>query len=285
MRDSFASFGLSLSYRSPSVMESPHRHSEVELNLLEQGAIVYRFGGAHYTFNAGQLALFWGAAPHQLVEVGAGARFYCVTLPLAWCLRLELPPAFTQQMMDGRPLLDPQPDSLFDRAVFRRWAADFETQPPEFQPILLLELEARLRRFAFAWQPADEVSAVPGSKAELMAQFIARHSAEPLTVAQIASVVNLNPTYAMHLFRREYHLSLIDYLTQQRIAQAQRLLATTERKLVDIALECGFLSYSRFFEAFKQVCGRSPAAYRRALHQLGGAGVNDAAGAGLPDDR
>jgi AraC-like DNA-binding protein len=126
-----------------------------------------------------------------------------------------------------------------------------------------------LRRFAFGWQPLDEVKAAPGSKAEVMAQYIARHCAEPLTVEQIAGVVNLHPHYAMSLFRRDYHLSLIDYLTQHRIAQAQRLLATTDRKLVDIALECGYGSYSRFYEAFRQVCGRSPAAYRKAIHTPG----------------
>jgi AraC-like DNA-binding protein len=266
MTDTIASYGLSFSSRAPTVMERPHRHSEIELNLVEKGALVYRFGGMQYTFKADELAVFWGAVPHQLVEVQAEAHFTCVTLPLGWCLQLELPPAFIRRLMDGHPLLDPQPDGMFDQALFRRWSADFGRQPEEFRPIILLELEARLRRMALDWQPQAERYQPPGSKSELMAQFIARHYDEPLTIAQIARAAHLHPNYAMSLFRRDYHMTLMEYLAQHRIANAQRLLAMTDHKLIDIALECGFQSYSRFYEVFVEVCGRSPAAYRRLLH-------------------
>ncbi|MBN8594170.1 MAG: helix-turn-helix domain-containing protein [Anaerolineae bacterium] len=268
MPDDVASFGLTVSSRAPFVMEKPHRHSEIELNLVETGSLIYRFGGIQYTFQAGDLAIFWGAVPHQLVEVGAPPHFTCVTLPLAWCLQLNLPAAFMQRLMDGHPLVDTQTDSAFDQALFRRWSADFLRASEDFHPIILLELEARLRRMALAWQPQDERYKPPRSKSEMMAQFIARHYAEPLTVEQIAVAANLRPNYAMSLFRRDYHMTLIEYLAQHRVANAQRLLAMTDHKIIDIALDCGFQSYSRFYEVFVEVSGRSPAAYRDALHML-----------------
>lgn len=49
----------------------------------------------------------------------------------------------------------------------------------------------------------------------------------------------------------------------QRVSHAQRLLTTTDMKVVDIALDSGFPSPARFYAAFKRNAGQSPAKYRR----------------------
>jgi AraC-like DNA-binding protein len=70
----------------------------------------------------------------------------------------------------------------------------------------------------------------------------------------------------MTLFKRAFGTTLLAYLTQHRISHAQRLLATTEEKILVAALDSGFNSLSRFNAAFKEACGCSPREYRR-LHQ------------------
>lgn len=257
-------FGLTIAYYPPHVMSSAHRHNEVELNLLASGSMVYRFGGGQITVEAGQLVVFWGAVPHQLVDVAAGTHFHCVTLPLAWFLRWELPTPFVQQVLHGQLITSPA-EPLLDEAIFHRWITDFRQPSPERTQIILLELEARLRRLTLAAPSQPNLTPLTNSKAAAMAGYIAAHAAEALTVDDIAAVVGLNASYAMTLFRRTYHLSLLDYLMQHRIAHAQRLLATTDMRIIDIALESGFGSQSRFYEAFGQVCGQSPGAYRAAL--------------------
>lgn len=69
----------------------------------------------------------------------------------------------------------------------------------------------------------------------------------------------------MNLFKRAFGMSLGEFLTRTRLYHAQRLLATTNRKMLDIAFSCGFGSPSRFHTAFKAYCGHSPASYRNAL--------------------
>ena len=65
-----------------------------------------------------------------------------------------------------------------------------------------------------------------------------------------------------------FNLTINEYLTQHRVSHAQRLLATTDDKIVDIALEAGYPTLSRFYEAFKKSCGCSPSDYRRE-HRTG----------------
>ena len=51
-------------------------------------------------------------------------------------------------------------------------------------------------------------------------------------------------------------------VTHHRISHAQRLLITTDKKIVDVALTVGFNSVSRFNAAFKKATDCSPREYR-----------------------
>ena len=64
-------------------------------------------------------------------------------------------------------------------------------------------------------------------------------------------------------------MSIIDYITQYRVSHAQFLLITTDTNVSEIALKAGFGSISRFYTAFKKVCGQSPVAYRAMLRKVG----------------
>ena len=108
--------------------------------------------------------------------------------------------------------------------------------------------------------PVSELSPV-----ERIASFIAEHYTEPLPITQIAHEVNLHPNYVMSLFRKNYAISIVDYITQYRIAHAQRLLVTTDLNVSQIAIESGFGSVSRFYTAFKAACAQSPGEYRALL--------------------
>jgi AraC-like DNA-binding protein len=100
---------------------------------------------------------------------------------------------------------------------------------------------------------------------EAIAAFIAQHYREAIAMPQIAAAAELHPKYAMTLFRRHCGMTVGEYLTQQRLSQAQRLLVTTDAKIVDIAYGSGFGSVSRFYAVFERTCGQSPRAYRLSL--------------------
>ena len=88
----------------------------------------------------------------------------------------------------------------------------------------------------------------------------------PLNVQEIAGSVGLHPNYAMTLFHHKTGLTIMDYVTRQRVSHAQLLLATTDAKIVDVAFHAGFGSVSRFYSAFKSSCGMKPSEYRRCIY-------------------
>ncbi|MGH3147253.1 MAG: helix-turn-helix domain-containing protein [Rubrobacter sp.] len=157
--------------------------------------------------------------------------------------------------------------------MFRRWHEDLEDGSEERQRVLLLELEARLRRLTMSFcaeeiapegtrPPLDEKGL---DNVERMTRYIAQNYAESLKVADVARAVKLHPNYALTLFRRVLGMGMVDYVTQHRVAHAQRLLATTDSGVLEIAFDSGFGSASRFYAAFKDECGRTPVEYRASV--------------------
>jgi AraC family transcriptional regulator, melibiose operon regulatory protein len=248
-----------------ALMSRPHRHNEIELNLIEQGYMTYVFGGQHITFNEGSLALFWAAFPHQVIEVGEPTVAHWLTLPLRQFLAWPLARSFTEAVLNNHVVVE-RNDSLRDILLFKQWQHDFKTNSEEQRRIVLLEIEARIRRMALSARP-DEPKSTSNHRAEQIAALIASRYTDSLSVTQIAQAVGLHPTYAMTLFREHYNMSILESLTQYRVAHAQRLLVTTDLKMIDIAHDSGFGSLSRFYAAFKDICRQTPAQYRSGFER------------------
>lgn len=279
-RPSFAPYGFTCELWTPVPMKRADRHNEIELNLLKRGSLTYLLGGNTVTIPAGRLAVFWAAIPHQIIAAKDKAEYYVATIPLAWFLQCQFPAHFVDAILHARVVLDPEPQLRGgDLEMFARWVHDLEKPNPARRRVAFLEIEARLLRFALAVPPAGSrqrsrksgpVMIETGglNRVEQMALYIAQHYHEPLTAEQISQAAGLHPNYAMALFKKALGLTLIDCVTQHRVSHAQRLLATADTKIIQVALNSGFNSLSRFNEAFKKSCGCSPRQYREKHRTL-----------------
>jgi AraC-like DNA-binding protein len=259
-------------------MRRPDHHNEVELNFLESGSVTYLLGGTKTVVEAGRLGVFWAAIPHQIIDFGNRTAYYVATIPLQCFLQWRLPESFVQPLMQGRLVSEPTADrASSDAQLFEHWEDDLLRKTAVLERPVLLEMQARLIRLALeipiqpkARTKRDRISTITDTglnKVEQMACFIAQNYTEKLTVQQIGEFVKLHPNYAMNLFQRSFGTTLINYLTQHRISHAQRLLATTDETVTEIAFQSGFLSISRFNDAFRRACGCSPRDYRKS-HEL-----------------
>ena len=74
-----------------------------------------------------------------------------------------------------------------------------------------------------------------------MVTLVATHYREPLTIDDIAQAVRIPPVSAMRIFRKFTGMTLHEFLTHNRVSHAQRLLATTDESIDQIAAEKRFL--------------------------------------------
>ena len=283
-RPDFSPYGFTCVKWTPSPMPRPDHHNEIELNMLHSGSVTYVLGGSKVKIEAGRLSAFWAAIPHQIIDCTRGTDYFVATIPLSWFIQCELPERLTIPLMRGDLMSEPTTErAASDLAMFAQWKHDLESGATDAKDIVMLEMEARLRRLAANLPaPADaktrhaRLSLQAGglNKVEQMACIVAQRYTEPLSVAEISKAVGLHPNYAMNLFKKAFGTTLIDYLTHHRVSHAQRLLATTDDKIVEIAFSSGFNSVSRFNEAFRRACGCTPREYR-TVHEIPLAGRVD----------
>jgi AraC-like DNA-binding protein len=88
--------------------------------------------------------------------------------------------------------------------------------------------------------------------------------AEPLTLSELARVACLSPNHLLRTFRNAFGKSPHQLLTERRLEEAKRLLATTDLSVTDICLASGFESLGSFSSLFRKRCSNSPSEYRRA---------------------
>lgn len=98
--------------------------------------------------------------------------------------------------------------------------------------------------------------------------YIGDNLTEKLTVEEIAKHVYLSPTYLQSVFKENYGVPLAEYVRRQKLQKARELLYNTQKRISDIAYDCGFEHESSFIRSFKREFGMTPGvARRRALQE------------------
>ncbi|MDJ1009110.1 MAG: helix-turn-helix domain-containing protein [Paracoccaceae bacterium] len=98
-----------------------------------------------------------------------------------------------------------------------------------------------------------------------MLRYVLLHYADPITLNDIAQAAGITKNYAIILFKKMLGTTAKAHLTRVRISHAKMLLSYQDRKILMIALDCGFQSQSAFYEAFKRETGVTPAEFRDRL--------------------
>lgn len=93
--------------------------------------------------------------------------------------------------------------------------------------------------------------------------YIREHYAHRVTLADLAAAAGYSPNYFHHVFTAAMGVTPTQYLLDERIRQAKRLLLHPDLPLSTVAYTCGFSSQSHFTQQFRQAVGLTPAKYRR----------------------
>ncbi len=86
------------------------------------------------------------------------------------------------------------------------------------------------------------------------------------SIREVARAGGLSVSHLRRLFHTVRQLSPRDVFDRIRMEQAMQLLAHSDRKLTDVAAECGFGGASQFCQFFKDHNGTSPAAWRKHVY-------------------
>ncbi|MBD1584777.1 helix-turn-helix transcriptional regulator [Pseudoalteromonas sp. S16_S37] len=90
------------------------------------------------------------------------------------------------------------------------------------------------------------------------------YSDNELSLSRLSGAINVSENHISETLSQHLGINFFQLINQYRVEEAKRLLATTERSIIDVSLESGFNSRSTFNTAFKNAVGLTPSAYRKA---------------------
>ncbi len=108
---------------------------------------------------------------------------------------------------------------------------------------------------------ADHLTTHPGSDSAAVRrvmEHIQSHSNEPIRVRDLADVAGVSRQHLAKIWKKQVGVPLNACLSTVRIERTKVLLAAGNKKIVDVAMECGFGSLSQFNRSFLRATGVSP---------------------------
>lgn len=98
-------------------------------------------------------------------------------------------------------------------------------------------------------------------------QYVAKHYAQPLDLADVAKLFNFNYSYLSSYFNRSAKEGFSEYLNKIRVGQACELLKQKESTISSIGEIVGYSEHSYFCRVFKKITGETPSGYRRRIRK------------------
>lgn len=263
--------GLKL-YHNREVENYPlHWHTAVEIIMPYENEYTVVVDGQSHTFHEGDIWITSPGTLHELIAPAYGERMIllfdygliCNVQSMDSLLHILHPYALITQQ--EYPELNKKL-----RFYLEEISREYENQMPFTEACiysLMIRFFVTLGRTSF-----NATSRFPGitsskqheyiEKFMMVCNYITDHCTENIDVNQLADLAGFSRFHFARLFKQFTNMSCYEYLTQQRIAQAERLLIEPNISITEVAMRSGFNSLSTFNRIFKAAKNCTPSEYK-----------------------
>jgi AraC-like DNA-binding protein len=270
--------GRVVRHRVGDVRPRPHRHAELEVNLVVRGSASYLLGDRRYALTSGTLTWLFPGQEHVLVDESVDHELW-------WAV---FRPALVARVASAALQAD-DPVGRFSRRLdagrVARLATLFaELRDADDEALVNTGLAYLLR---LAWRDfVDSDDIVEGVDLHPAVETVARllrTDPEAGDLAALARMAGLSASHLSRIFKVQTGVSISGFRNQQRLQRFLTLYGSGRRTTaLAAALEAGFGSYAQFHRVFRELTGRSPTDLRtvaadddlrsrRAIHPDGAA--------------
>ena len=238
----------------------PHRHAELEVNLVVRGTASYLLRERRYELTPGTLTWLFPGQEHVLVDESRDHELWWAVFRPSLVTRT----ATTPQM---RVLLEQNPVGQFSRRIEPPLARRLDRLLGELRAAEELDtslLNAGLSYLlALAWRAfRDSDDTIEGVDVHPAVQTVARIlRADPRAgdLTALARAAGLSPSHLSRLFKAQTGLTISRFRNQQRIQRFTFLYRDgRDTTALAAALDAGFGSYAQFYRVFRAETGHRP---------------------------
>ena len=241
----------------------PHFHNELELALVLWGEVKAFSESVAYDAQAGDLLVFMPSELHSystareskllVIKINTGNSHLCVD--------------FSSLRMNSNLIKSDDVSGDTVRALMREILSESKSKLAGYSykaSSLSSDILCQLLRSSVLAEINSEDIKKRRAYASLLSsvdEYIKENYASNISLNDVSAHCNLSLFYFSHVFKRATGTTFYDYLTAYRLAKAMWLLKNTNKKIINIATECGFDTARTFNRSFKKFFDKSPTDY------------------------
>jgi AraC-like DNA-binding protein len=238
----------------------PHRHAELEVNLVVRGTATYLLGERRYELTPGTLTWLFPGQDHVLVDESRDHELWWAVFRPSLIARTATTPHMAV-LHEENPAgefsrrLDPQRTRRLE-ALLRELRAAEEIDHALLNAGLSYLLGLAWRAFVDSDEVIEGVDVHPA--VETVARMLrADPSAGDLTA--LARAAGVSPSHLSRLFKSQTGTSITRFRNQQRVRRFMLLYRDgRDTTALAAALDAGFGSYAQFYRVFRAETGDRP---------------------------
>lgn len=157
-------------------------------------------------------------------------------------------------------------DAFFHQAALR--LESLCTQPTDLARMAAESLAHTMRldfyqRFGGAPAGPPHPPGFLSTEQKRIESYISDNLAGPIRLTSLATLAGMTAHTFLLAFRANFGTTPAQYIIEQRLRLARRLLSQTSKDITTIALESGFASHAHFTSTFRSRTGITPSEFRR----------------------
>jgi len=246
----------------PGWQVAPHRHPQLEINLVKSGSCTVQVDTANYHFQAGNVFFIPSGVIHNFAaDPSSGVEFVVVQFPY-------LEERFIHQLINLPPLGQFALSEL-EISVFLGLCHQLQREIARALPLAEVQCYSLLHQIVVLLLRSPRLTSQhritlrQKQVIEETIDFMCRHSHETIHIQEIARNKGLSPQYFRKLFKHYVGVSPKKYLITLKIQRSKCMLLHEEYSITDVAMQLGFNSAQQFAKVFRKEIGLTPSAWRK----------------------
>lgn len=239
-----------------------HWQKEIELVYVRSGEASFHVADQHFTAHAGDLVICESGQIHYSDSYNTRNRLDFLVFDTNLISTRFHNPHFKNALVTAEELKSARLEDALIR-LFSLIPEELDKKQPYYKDIVT----AAIREFWFLLKrnlPRAEKVKDDSKRAHMLEDFqelldyIDQHYAEELSLNLASSMLHFSPSHFSKTFKKLMGMNYVTYVNMVRIEHAISLLTNNQKRMIDIALECGFSNIRSFNRVFKEITGSTP---------------------------
>ena len=253
-----------------------HYHTLIEISLVLSGRGIYKVGDKVYNITKGDIFFFRPNEAHCITDIEKDSmqllNLHIAPYYLYTNFQNALNTNYIKILASSFPLVSNKINDTLSlehvenvKNLILKIKDEFEQKSSDYSTLVNNYISAILITFSRAYKNFNISQKEKQSYQKLLSivKYIDNNYKENITLDLLAQNVAYSRCYLSSIFKKCMGMSIWDYILIKRIEESLTLIKTTDKNILDIALDCGFNNTVNFNKIFKKYTNVSPSVFRK----------------------